>query len=289
MCYNNMNLFNQQVMANVALFVRAAIWIPFVIVLGFVDDSFRHEDTVLTAWAISSVLALAVPFWTWRDWGWGASFSRTINVQWLFHSVKKSSFLWFGALGLMIGGYADRFFINHFISIEFVGVMTFYYSFINAIAPLVESGALIFSAPKLVDYHRRKETKLFWQETAYALKQVGLGVAGLSVILSAFVPCLGILMGKLEFIDHISTFWLLLFATWLNSMSLVLHYVLFAQHRDRPIWVGNILFVIPVIAGNMFFIPTFGFIGIGYSAVVAAVLLILWRVKFVHWSSVNVG
>lgn len=285
MCYNNMNLFNQQVMANVALFVRAAAWIPFVVALGFFDNSYRNEDTVLIGWAVSSTIALAVPVWAWRDWGWKAVLRQSVDYSWMIKSVRKSSFIWFGALGLMVGGYVDRFFTNHFISIEMVGVMTFYYSFINAMAPLVESGALIFTAPKLVDLHRRKKIKRFWYETFKVMKQVGIGAAGLALILSVCVPVLGVLMGKAAFVDQMDTFWLLLVATWLNSMSLVLHYVLFAQHRDKPIWMGNILFVIPVIVGNLFFIPLYGFIGIGYSAIVSAIFLIIWRGKFIEWPS----
>jgi O-antigen/teichoic acid export membrane protein len=148
--------------------------------------------------------------------------------------------------------------------------------------PLVESGALIFSAPKMVEFHKNKKTESFWKEAKSALLQIGIGVALLSLALSIFVPILGYFMGKPAFLDNIHTFWLLLFATWINSLSLVLHYVLFAQHRDKPIWTGNILFVIPVIMGNMFFVPHFGFIGIGYSAIISALLLILWRGWFIR-------
>ncbi|MGE0108691.1 MAG: lipopolysaccharide biosynthesis protein, partial [Bdellovibrionales bacterium] len=282
MAYNNMNLLGQQVMANGALFIRAAAWVPFVIALGFWDKSFRTEDTVLTAWAISSTLSLSVPLWTWRNWGWKNMIQAKIDYKWMKQSVKKSAPIWLGSLGLMVGGYIDRFFINHFINIELVGVMTFYYSFINAMPPLIESGALIFSAPKMVEFYKNKKTENFWKEAKNALIQIGIGVALLSLALSIFVPVLGYFMGKPAFLENIHTFWLLLGATWINSISLVLHYVLFAQHRDKPIWTGNILFVIPVITGNMFFVPHFGFIGIGYSAIISALLLILWRGWFIR-------
>ncbi len=281
--YNNMNLFNQQLWANVAFFVRAASWVPFVIVLGFVDESFRTEDTVLICWAIGSIAALGVPLWVWRDWGWAAVAKRPIQWDWLFNGLKRGSFIWFGILGTVLGSYIDRYFVNHFLSLELVGVMTFYYSFVNAFEPLVESGILTFTAPRLVASHKKKDGVGFWREAGQAAWQVGIGMGVLALFLSVFVPFLGQFLGKEAFVEQIDTFLLLLVAAWIHAFSLVPYYILFAQHRDKPIWIGNILYVIPVLACNFIFIPQLGFLGVGYSAIVSSLFLLFWRAKFIQW------
>jgi O-antigen/teichoic acid export membrane protein len=228
-------------------------------------------------------LALGVPLWVWRDWGWKTVLKTPVDWLWLVRGIKRGAFIWFGTLGAMLGSYVDRYFVNHFLSIEYVGVMTFYYSFANAFQPLVESGVLAFVAPRMVAYHKAGDKVGFWREVKQAGWQVGIGVGLLVLVLGVVVPALGHLLGKQAFVNEAYTLWLLLGGSWIHTMALVLYYILFAQHQDKPIWLGNILLMAPVLFCNILLIPAFGFEGVGYSAVATGVFLFFWRFKFIEW------
>lgn len=281
--YYNMNSFGQQFLANISLFVRAAAWVPFVVVLGLYDPKYLHEDTVLLCWSVGSALSLTIPLVVWSRWGWRKVFAKRIDWPWIRNGVKKSSYIWLGTLSGVAGSYLDRYVVNHYINLELVGVLTFFYSFVNAFFPLIESGVIAFASPKMVGLHRRNEMQAFWLEVRRAGKQIAIAAGGLAVFLSLAVPSLSIMLDRHAFVRETQTLLLLLAATWFNVMSMGLTHILFAQHRDGPVWTGSLFYCLVMVVANFSFVPVYGFSGIGYSALVAALCLFIWRLCFVDW------
>lgn len=97
----------------------------------------------------------------------------------------------------------------------------------------------------------------------------------------AGVPVLGHFFNRPELVAHSTALWLMLGGVWIRSSAETVYYILFAQHQDKAIWLGNLLFLIPAFGGNALLVPFCGLNGIGYSAILSSGCLLAWRLWYV--------
>jgi O-antigen/teichoic acid export membrane protein len=113
--------------------------------------------------------------------------------------------------------------------------------------------------------------------------QAAVSAAVISVCIAFAIPYLGHLFDRPEFVQNAPTLWLMLLAIWLKSVTESLYFAMYARHQDTPIWLGNIVLLIVAFLSSYWLIPPFGFIGIGYSAVIASIFLCIWRLFAIRW------
>jgi O-antigen/teichoic acid export membrane protein len=212
---------------------------------------------------------------------WRAVMQRPADWGWIASGVKKSGLIWLGTIGLNGGTYIDRFIVEHFLNLDDVGVVTYYFSFASAMLTLMQSGVLAFAYPRLIAMHRDGHTEKFMGEARQALWQVALGAGLMAVTLAVVVPLLGLYTQRPALVNSSVTLWLMLFGSWIRANAETFNYILYARHQDRAIWLGNLLFLIPAVGGNALLVPLIGLPGIGWAMVMAATFLFLWRWKHV--------
>jgi len=283
--YYNMNSMNQQLQANSLFFIRAGLWVLPAIVLCVLDPSLQNADTVLICWIGGSAVSLLALLWCWRGMPWREVMSRPVNWAWVKNGVRKSSLIWLGMIGLTCGAFVDRFVVEHFLTIEDVGVLTFYFSFTNGLLTLMQSGISAFATPRMILHHRNKASAEFASEARQAHKQIAISSGVLAVLLGVAVPLLGHLLGRDVFYTNAIVFWMMLFGTFLRANADILNNILYARHQDRAIWLGNLLYLVPALGCSLIFIPLFHFNGVGYGTIAASLFLLLWRWKNVRHPS----
>jgi O-antigen/teichoic acid export membrane protein len=276
-CYYNLNSLNFQVRANGLFFIRAGLWVFPVVALCMINPAWRTADTVLIGWMAGSGMSLLVTLWLWRELPWKEVMPHPVDWMWIRKGIKVCSLIWLGMLGLTAGTFVDRFVVEHYLSLEDVGVLTFYFSFTNAMLTLVDSGIAAFATPLMIQHHRDGNANAFHTEARRASKQIAISAGLLALGLGIGVPLLGSVLGRPAFIASMNVFFMMLFGTWLRANAEMEGNVLFARHQDRAMWLGNLLFLIPALGGNLLLVPLFGLNGIGFSAVLAASFLLIWR------------
>ncbi len=275
--YLNMNSMERPLLANMLYFIAAGLWCVLAIGLGIVAPSFRNVDTVLTAWFLGNLLYVVATFLTWRKMPWHELRGVAINWKWIADGIKKSSLIWLGALGIMAGSYIDRFVVMHFLGLEKVGVAAFYFSFAAATLTLVQTGVLSFVYPRLVALHREGDSMGFRHERRQAIRQVALFASVIATGVCIAVPLLGQSFHRPQFVDNAPVLWLMMAGIWIRCNADALYQVLFARHQDRAIWLGNMLYLVPALLCNTVLVPLTGFAGVGYSAIISSLFLLLWR------------
>jgi O-antigen/teichoic acid export membrane protein len=275
--YVNMNSMEQPLLANALYFVAGGLWCVLAIGLGIVAPSFRNVDTVLSAWFLGNLLYVVATFLTWRKMPWHELRGAAINWKWIRDGIKKSFLIWLGTLGFVAGYYIDRFVVMHFLGLEKVGIAAFYSSFAAATSTLVQTGVLSFVYPRLVALHREGDSMGFRHEMQQAAGHVALFAGLIAAGVSIAVPLLGRSFHRPQFVDNAPVLWLMMAGMWIRCNAETLYQVLFARHQDRAIWLGNMLFLVPMLVCNAVLVPLIGFIGIGYSAIISNVFLLLWR------------
>lgn len=277
-----MNSLNQQLIANAIFLVRSGIWVLPAMILGMLNPVFRSPDTVLACWSAGAFVSLLITFWYWRGLPWHAALLLPVDWQWIRQGVKKSIPFWVGMTGLIGGSFSDRFVVEHFLTPKYVGILTFYTSFTNAMLTLMQSGVIVFAYPRLIALYRDSDIRAFHKEVWHTTGQMTFGATVIALILAIAVPMLGPLLGRPELVEQEGTLWLLLLGTWLRVNAEVFLYVMFARHQDRPLWLGNLLFIIPALGGSILLVPLVGFSGIGYCSILPCFFLLLWRLWYVR-------
>ena len=275
--YININSMERPLLANMLYFIAAGLWCVLAIGLGIIAPSFRNVDTVLTAWFLGNLLYVAATFLTWRKMPWHELRGSAINWRWIRDGIKKSCLIWLGSLGFSVGTYIDRFVVMHFLGLEKVGIAAFYFSFTAATLTLVQAGVLSFVYPRLVALHREGDGIGFRHEMRQATLHVALFAGLIAAVVSIAVPLLGLSFHRPQFVDNATVLWLMMAGVWIRCNADTLYQVLFARHQDRAIWLGNMLYLVPMLVCNAVLVPLIGFTGVGCSAIISSLFLLLWR------------
>lgn len=275
--YVNMNAMEQPLLANALYFISGGLWCIVVIVLGIARPEFRNVDTVLIAWFLGNILFVAATFWTWRKLPWHELRGKAVNREWIKAGVNKSFLIWLGTIGMMAGSYVDRFVLAHFLTLEEVGIATFYFSFANTILTLVQTGILVFVFPRLISSHREGDQPEFWNEFRRTAWHVALFAGLVALGVSTAVPLIGKFFQRPQLVENAPLLWLMALGMWIRCNAETLFQVLFARHQDRAIWAGNLLYVIPAFVCNALLVPLVGLIGVGFGAIISNLFLLLWR------------
>jgi O-antigen/teichoic acid export membrane protein len=275
--YVNINSMERPLLASMLYFIAAGLWCVLAVGLGIVAPSFRNVDTVLSAWFLGNLLYVLATFLAWRRMPWHELRGVAINWKWIRDGIKRSSLFWLGSLGITVGAYGDRFVVVHFLGLEKAGIAAFYLSFAAATFALVQTGVLSFVYPRLVAFHREGDSMGFRHEMRQATGHVALFAGLIAVGVSIAVPLLGRSFHRPQFVDNAPVLWLIMVGIWIRCNADTLYSVLFARHQDRAIWLGNMLFLVPMLVCNAVLVPLVGIIGIGYSAIISNAFLLLWR------------
>ena len=273
----NLVAMARPVLSTFIFFLRAGLWGLAAVALGLLFPSLQTVETVFFCWIAGCVIALAacligLSFLPWRE-----GMARPVDWRWVGSCVRKSWLIWMGIAASLLSTNLDRFFVSAYLDMEQVGVLTFYSSFAFALLGLVQSGFFVFALPRLVAYHDAKDKAAFQRE----LKSVGVEVL---LIASAAVVCLGVgipflapYFGRPELAAHAPVLWWLLAGIWIHVNAETFYYALYARRQDKALWAGGLLVLVPAVLGNWILVPLVGLVGTGYSAVLAAIFLFVWR------------
>jgi O-antigen/teichoic acid export membrane protein len=283
---SNMNSLNQQVAANVMFFIRSGLWVLPVLIQCALDPSMRTADTVLVGWIAGAAISLLATLWYWRNYPWRQVIFCALDWIWLRNAMRKSNPIWLGVAAMMGVSYVHRLIVLHYLDIDYVGAMTFYASFTNALLTLSESAVGIFAFPRLVAMYQRRNEEGFRQEARRALQQSAIGTGLIAIGIGFLVP-----IAVLHFSTHsilvteLWTFWLVLFGTWIRAIAEIQMRTLAARHQDRAVWLGNLIALAPEAVCSFLLVPLIGFSGVGYSVILTSVLLFLWRRYYINLPS----
>ncbi len=278
----NLIALKQPILSTALFFVRSALWVFPVIGLGLFYPELRTANFVLGCWLAGVLFSLVVMVIIWWHLPWQAAFATPVSWTWVRASVKTCLPIWLGAVGAAASSNLDRFVVEYYLGRDFVGIASFYGSFLVAMIALLQNGVIAFSYPRLVSSHKQSDREGFRQESYKMLVQCAISSAIMALVIGVVVPWLGHAFGRPEFADHAPVLWLMLLGVWIKSLAEGLYYVLYARHQDRAIWLGNLLLLPIALVTSVVGVGLSGFAGIGYSAVACAIFIALWRLYWVQ-------
>ena len=278
--YNVIVSIGKSTVANALFFVRAGLWTIPAIALSWFNPDLRNAMFVLTCWsfgAAASIIA-SVVFLARRSIEIRPSWQ--VAKTWLRPVLTQVAMVWIGSVAVTFGGYLDRFILARFMSIEQVGVATFYLSFTVAVLTLIQSSTVAVSFPQLIRLYEAGDEDGYFSEFRRLATLAGALSGAILLALGGVIPVFGMVIHKPALVENGVGLALLLLATWLRTHAESAYYLLFVERRHSAVWIGNILYLIASSLFSFWLIPLFGVAGLGAAAVISSGLLFAWRMWF---------
>ncbi|QIK79455.1 hypothetical protein G7077_11615 [Sphingomonas piscis] len=264
-------------LANALFFIRSGLWTAPAMVISYLDPNYRTVGFVLGCWLAGAGTSVVLNLWFMRRQLLGRI--GLIAEGWLeMRAVIGGAFLvWIGSVAVTLGQYLDRFVLASYLTLEDVGVATFYTSFTSAALTLVQSATTTVTFPVLIEHFDAGDMDRFKRE----LRKTAVTAAALCFVillgLAGAMLLMGGTLGKPELLAAFPAFVLLLIATFIRTHAETLYYGLFVERQHRAIWLGNLLFLAVSLLLNLLLVPMLGLNGLGIAAIVAALAIYLWR------------
>jgi O-antigen/teichoic acid export membrane protein len=265
--------------ANFILFVRSSIWIWYVFFDYFILKNPINLLKYFTIWTFFSWISVLIGvFFLLSKLGITSLVFNRPDYKWIFAGLKQSSIFFLSSLCYLIIQLSDRYMISFYFNKELVGVYTTYAQFVNAIDIFTFSGITMIFFPKLIkNYSNKISFEKIKKE--FSLK---LLISIIVLILCSYLiaPHIYAFLEKDLFLEHISSYNILLVAVFFLVMSNVFHYDLYAKRKDKLLFIISLIAMVINFILNLFFIPKYGVFGASITTFLSFLIIFILKLYF---------
>lgn len=272
-------------LANALFFIRSGLWTAPAIAVSWFDPSHRTVEFILGCWLAGTSASVLLNVIVLRRQIIGPLRRGGFDWTEIRHATGAALMIWVGSVAVTLGAYLDRYVLAGALSLQEVGVATFYLSFTAAVTTLVQSATTNVTLPTLIAHHDADCDPAFRQE----LKRTAFMAAGLCVViligLAVVMHFLASKLNKPQLVTAYPAFLLLLVATFVRTHAETLYTGLFVIRAHRAVWLGNLIFLAASLCCNLVLIPLLGLNGLGWAAIMSAFVLAAWRQSHLSWDA----
>lgn len=231
---------SDQLVASMTLFVRQGSWAIGIVVLMWTEPGSRHLSALLAAWALAGLLAAALSIWRVRRLDMGG-WQRPIDLAWIGHGLRSCLPLLLATLALRGVFTFDRYLIEMLGGLSLVGVYVLFFGIASTMMAFLDAGLFSFAYPALINANSARQAEQFSTQLRRLWRQTTIFSLLYALIsFAVLIPLLG-WIGKPIYAEHLPMYGWLLVVNTLNSLSMVPHFALYAQHFDRPIIISHLI------------------------------------------------
>jgi len=262
MFYSALVAVQRPLTSNIVVFVRSSLWVFPVIIIGLLYPSTRSLRIVLIAWLTGSLFALLC----------SVSFFSHLRVHIktaLIGALPKikdgfsvSLPLWFAAASGISAQYADRFVIERLLGLDYVGIVTIFWTIANVVQILTSTCITFVFQPKLIISHNNLDKPAFRAQLGRTLLEAGIFSGGLSILLVAVFPYIAAGIGHGAILNYTYLFPFVMLASFLRIFSDCFYVALYAIRYDKGLWAPNVLALVISVTLNIVLIPIAGFLAV---------------------------
>jgi O-antigen/teichoic acid export membrane protein len=267
---------SEQLCASLVLFLRSGVWAVVVTGLMFYKPQMRDLDVVFGAWALGGLAALMLGIFRVRRMklsGW----RQKIDWAWIIKGLKVALALLIATLALRGVLTLDRYWFQELAGLQVLGAYVLFMGVSMALMSFLDAGIFVFIYPRLITAYQQKDAVGFRRGTLKLLLQtVGVSAAFMLIALLAISPLL-VWLDKPLYSEQQGLFIWILLATGLYAISMVPHYGLYAQGRDRPIIYSHIASLIIFILATWNFAQYWAHLAVPLGLCVSFFCVLCWK------------
>lgn len=231
---------SEQLAASIVLFLRQGSWAIAVVALMLFNDDLRTLSTVFSTWSMACLAAIIFSLIKFKIIG-VSGWVEKIDRAWIWRGVKVAVPFLIATLAIRGVFTIDRYWVQMVGGLELVGAYVLFIGVASTLMAFLDAGVFSFSYPKMIvafnnnnaHEYRRKVREMLIHTLSFSVI--------FSIASSLILPYLLVWLGKDVYLENEALFYWLLLATILNALSMIPHYALYAQKRDRSIIQSHLL------------------------------------------------
>lgn len=278
-CYRLFVTLQKSVIGNLLLFVRAGLWIWYILFDYFVLDNKIDLQWYFVVWAVFSWSSFIISFFILK---YQLSISTIgfgmVNWKWIKLGIKNSLIFFIGSLSFQVIQFSDRYMIDYFYGKKLVGVYTAYAQFANSIEVFTFSAVTMLAFPKLIK--ASEDQSLYSKTKAKFLKDLLVITFVLVVFVILITPSIFEFLGKNLLLVEISSFYVLILAVIALIVSNVFHYDLYVKRKDKLILIIAVIAMCVNVVLNLALIPKYGVLGASLSTLISFLIILILKLYF---------
>lgn len=265
------------VFANSLLFIRSALWVYPLIVLGIFDSGYKTLTWVLYSWLSAQIISFFILLTVAKNYPICRFKSIGFDIAWFKTVLKKSSLVYLSDLGIVGALYLDRYILAGFFTLKEVGVYVFFWTVSNAVQILVASSITQIALPKTIEAYKNGGYAALMPIVSNKAKQAFYLGAVLSML--SFVTIYLILpyINRESFSSNISVLGILLVAATFRGSSDICSYGLYSANLDKEWALINISSLLLSAVFGILGCWLCGINGLALSAIVVSLVTLITR------------
>lgn len=267
---------SEQLMASTLLFIRQGSWALAIVTLMYFETTARTLNYVFAAWLLAGLIAASVGIYRLLKMEIGG-WQQAVDWGWIIKGLKICIPFLVATLALRGIQTLDRYWLQAVAGIEVVGAYGLFMGMAGTLSVFLDAGVFAYGYPALIKAHHNNQIDEFRGHLRKMLLLTMVFSILFSVVTMAVLPYLLNWIGNDFYSRHQELYRWLLVAMVINVISMVPHYALYAQGKDRPIIVSHILSVFVFIAATMLFIRFQPLTAIPMGMSTAFAFILLWK------------
>ena len=274
-------LLNDQLKANIILFIRMALWVWVALVLMYFFIETRSLKTVFLCWFFGCLSSVILGIGVLAQKIKPVKFCA-LDKKWLVRGFYIAFLYILGTLSFRVLFTLDRYVIEHYVGGAFLGVYSVYMSMAMLLVTTVDTVVISFTYPKMmfafgagnIELYRKEMLEMF-------LGTISVGVI-VFIIFATLAPVVISFIGKPIYLEHMNVFWILLCMAFVYSLSMVPHYGLYAKGKDKSILISHFLGAFVFFISVISLVEQFPFSAVAYGLVFSFVAVAFLKLYFFY-------
>lgn len=269
--------------ANTAIFLRHGLWpIIFLIIIASFPDT-RNIKILLIIWLLSLIISLFYSLNIISNIISLRNITSAINWNWIKRGLYISSLYFIGTFMFTLIDYFDRFILQNFATVDYLGVFIVYIGTTNIIRSFSYFGIVSIIYPKLVRYYNSGEMYYYNSEMKKLIYGSLITTIIIATIIGAFSKTIFEYFDEKLYVENLTSFYILLAATIFSVISYGPHYALFVRNRDRDILITTSIAFIVFLASGLFLIYHYGLVGAAIAKLIGFITLAIGKFLALHF------
>jgi len=272
---------SEQLAASIILFVRLGSWALVMVALMAYDRDSRNLHYVMASWAAAGVVAASLGLLKLKRLQLGG-WRNSVNWSWIRKGIGVSTAFLLATLALRGFQTIDRYWLESLGGIEAVGAYVLFLGVAGSLMTFLDAGVISYAYPKFIQLHQAHDYKTLHQE----VRKLGLQTLFVSLVFAIvswlLLPYLLAWISRPVYMEHISLYPWILLAMVINAFSMVPHFALYSQGKDKPIIYSHVAALLAFVASVLAFQTSWPLLAVPIALNVSfAVILAIKTVSYI--------
>jgi len=262
--------------ASVLLFLRSGLWAFVIAALMFAWPELRSLSTVLLGWSIGGTAAALLGLISLHYLGLGG-WDTKVDWTWIGEGVRVAVPLLIATLAIRGVHTVDRYWFEALVGLDTLAAYVLFMGMSTALMSFLDAGVFAFLYPALIQHWKQGSPANFRESLRRLVIQTAAFTAGFAICAVFALPLLLDWLDRPVYTENADLFVWLMLATVFFAVSMVPHYALYAQGKDKHLIASHLL-ALPVFGvSTLLFIPLNHLLAVPAGLCFTFAFTLLWK------------